>query len=124
MTKLPTPCHTQHCTPILCASLPFSWLIFLADLTRLKDENGNFIADIALGNIHKIDKVGGMTSSGENSYGIEIHCKDLRKYRFAHPQARFLLSSVCSGLATVKSFFLHPFSGHRVPLARLSGVKV
>jgi hypothetical protein len=33
-----------------------------------QDEQGDFIADFPLGNIHKIEKVGGMTSSGDNAY--------------------------------------------------------
>ena len=93
----PTPRCTS--TRVACKAPIFVSLISLSDISRLQDENGNFIADIALGNIHKIDKVGGMTSSGENSYGIEIHCKDLRKYRFAHPQARFLSFSLSLSLS-------------------------
>eukprot|EP00040_Diaphanoeca_grandis_P035787 m.225832 g.225832 ORF g.225832 m.225832 type:complete len:854 (-) comp33470_c6_seq1:116-2677(-) len=40
----------------------------------------------SLGVIHKIEKIGGQTSRGENAYGLEMHCKDFRKFRFAHPQ--------------------------------------
>ena len=37
--------------------------------------------------ISRIEKVGGAnTSRGENSYGIEIFCKDIRNLRFAHKQ--------------------------------------
>ena len=37
--------------------------------------------------IYRIEKVGGAnTSRGENSYGIEIFCKDIRNLRFAHKQ--------------------------------------
>ena len=33
------------------------------------------ILDVPLGVITRVDKVGGATSRGENSYGIEILCK-------------------------------------------------
>lgn len=45
---------------------------------------GNFIIDLPLGFVSRIEKMGGSTSKGENSYGIEILCKDVRNYRFAH----------------------------------------
>lgn len=39
--------------------------------------------------VSRIEKVGGAnTSRGENSYGIEIFCKDIRNLRFAHKQVR------------------------------------
>ncbi|XP_052753762.1 myotubularin-related protein 2 isoform X1 [Galleria mellonella] len=41
---------------------------------------------VPLGVISRIEKVGGATSKGENSYGIEIFCKDMRNLRFAHKQ--------------------------------------
>lgn len=40
--------------------------------------------DVALGVVSRIEKVGGSTSRGENSYGIDILCKDMRNLRFAH----------------------------------------
>lgn len=52
-----------------------------ASLTTL---SGNYIIDLPLGFVSRIEKVGGTTSKGENSYGIEITCKDMRNYRFAH----------------------------------------
>lgn len=33
-----------------------------------------------------MEKVGGASSRGENSYGIDIFCKDMRGLRFAHKQ--------------------------------------
>lgn len=45
-----------------------------------------FILDVPLCVIHRIEKVGGATSKGENSYGIELICKDMRNLRFAHKQ--------------------------------------
>jgi len=46
--------------------------------------SGNHIIDLPLGFVSRIEKMGGSTSKGENSYGIEITCKDFRNYRFAH----------------------------------------
>lgn len=40
--------------------------------------------EVALGVVSRIEKVGGASSRGENSYGIDITCKDLRNLRFAH----------------------------------------
>lgn len=34
----------------------------------------------------RIEKVGGASSRGENAYGIEVFCKDMRNLRFAHKQ--------------------------------------
>ncbi|XP_064104713.1 myotubularin-related protein 2-like isoform X2 [Macrobrachium nipponense] len=43
--------------------------------------------EVPLGVVSRIEKVGGAnTSRGENSYGIEIFCKDIRNLRFAHKQ--------------------------------------
>eukprot|EP00041_Stephanoeca_diplocostata_P036355 m.1323399 g.1323399 ORF g.1323399 m.1323399 type:complete len:648 (-) comp24849_c0_seq9:2839-4782(-) len=51
-----------------------------------QDENANFLVDVALGGLHKIEKFGGASSSGENSYGIDLTRKDLCKFRFIYPQ--------------------------------------
>lgn len=51
-----------------------------------QDEDANFHVDLALGGLHKIEKFGGMSSSGDNSYGIELVRKDLCKFRFTYPQ--------------------------------------
>lgn len=45
-----------------------------------------FNLDVPLGVVSRVEKVGGIRSSGENSYGIEIFCKDMRNLRFAHKQ--------------------------------------
>lgn len=38
-----------------------------------------------------MEKVGGQSlSRGENSYGIELFCKDMRNLRFGHKQVRYL----------------------------------
>lgn len=41
---------------------------------------------VPLGVVSRIEKVGGASSKGENSYGIEVFCKDMRNLRFAHKQ--------------------------------------
>lgn len=50
------------------------------------------VLDVPLGVVSRIEKVGGATSRGENSYGIDIFCKDMRNLRFAHKQVRFNIS--------------------------------
>ncbi|XP_072040453.1 phosphatidylinositol-3,5-bisphosphate 3-phosphatase MTMR2-like isoform X2 [Amphiura filiformis] len=50
------------------------------------DREPIFILDVPLGTINRVEKVGGSTSRGENSYGLEIFCKDMRNLRFAHKQ--------------------------------------
>ena len=42
------------------------------------------ILDVPLGFVSRIEKVGGQRmTSGENAYGLEIYCKDIRSLRFA-----------------------------------------
>ncbi|ELU08223.1 hypothetical protein CAPTEDRAFT_154749 [Capitella teleta] len=50
------------------------------------DREPPVILDVPLGVISRVEKVGGASSRGENSYGIEIFCKDMRNLRFAHKQ--------------------------------------
>ncbi|XP_041359915.1 myotubularin-related protein 2-like [Gigantopelta aegis] len=45
-----------------------------------------YILDVPLCVINRVDKIGGATSRGENAYGIDILCKDMRNLRFAHKQ--------------------------------------
>ncbi|XP_077197604.1 phosphatidylinositol-3,5-bisphosphate 3-phosphatase MTMR2 isoform X2 [Paroedura picta] len=48
-----------------------------------------FVLDAPLGVINRVEKIGGASSRGENSYGLEIVCKDVRNLRFAHrPEGR------------------------------------
>ncbi|XP_009701368.1 PREDICTED: myotubularin-related protein 2-like, partial [Cariama cristata] len=48
-----------------------------------------FVLDASLGVINRVEKIGGASSRGENSYGLEIVCKDIRNLRFAHkPEGR------------------------------------
>eukprot|EP00038_Savillea_parva_P026068 m.51137 g.51137 ORF g.51137 m.51137 type:complete len:598 (-) comp7288_c0_seq1:1865-3658(-) len=64
-------------------------------------KDGRFIVDLPLGNVHKVDKIGGMTSSGENAYGLEIHSKDGRRYRFSHPQVNHSRKPIYEKLHTL-----------------------
>lgn len=52
----------------------------------LRDNDQPVVVDVPLGIISRVEKIGGSTSRGENSYGIEIFCKDMRNLRFAHKQ--------------------------------------
>ncbi|XP_070854271.1 phosphatidylinositol-3,5-bisphosphate 3-phosphatase MTMR2 [Drosophila suzukii] len=52
----------------------------------LRDQEPPMVVDVPLGVIARVEKIGGATSRGENSYGIEIFCKDMRNLRFAHKQ--------------------------------------
>ncbi|XP_051564508.1 myotubularin isoform X4 [Myxocyprinus asiaticus] len=42
--------------------------------------------NMPLGVISRVEKMGGATSRGENSYGLDITCKDMRNLRFALKQ--------------------------------------
>ncbi|XP_070198187.1 phosphatidylinositol-3,5-bisphosphate 3-phosphatase MTMR2-like [Littorina saxatilis] len=50
------------------------------------DREPPLILDVPLGICSRVEKIGGSTSKGENSYGIDILCKDFRNLRFAHKQ--------------------------------------
>uniref|UniRef100_A0A182VV39 phosphatidylinositol-3,5-bisphosphate 3-phosphatase n=1 Tax=Anopheles minimus TaxID=112268 RepID=A0A182VV39_9DIPT len=50
------------------------------------DKDPVIVVDCPLGAVSRIEKVGGASSRGENSYGIDIFCKDMRNLRFAHKQ--------------------------------------
>ena len=49
--------------------------------------NSDFVLEVPLGVVSKIEKVGKVSTKGENSYGIEVVCKDIRNLRFAHKTA-------------------------------------
>lgn len=49
-------------------------------------EHDPLFLDVPLGVISRVEKIGGASSKGENSYGIDILCKDMRNLRFAHKQ--------------------------------------
>ncbi|XP_040856069.1 myotubularin isoform X3 [Ochotona curzoniae] len=53
---------------------------------RSLETDSTLIFDVPLGVISRIEKMGGATSRGENSYGLDITCKDMRNLRFALKQ--------------------------------------
>lgn len=53
---------------------------------RSVDRETAYVVEVPLGVVSRIEKVGGASSRGENSYGIEVFCKDMRNLRFAHKQ--------------------------------------
>lgn len=50
------------------------------------EKDPTIVVDVPLGVVSRVEKVGGASSRGENSYGIDIFCKDMRNLRFAHKQ--------------------------------------
>ncbi|XP_072899405.1 phosphatidylinositol-3,5-bisphosphate 3-phosphatase MTMR2 isoform X4 [Hemitrygon akajei] len=57
-----------------------------------------FVLDVPLGVISRVEKIGGASSRGENSYGLEIFCKDIRTIRFAHKQEGHTRRSIFENL--------------------------
>lgn len=53
---------------------------------RSSDTDLTVILDVPLGAINRVEKMGGASSRGENSYGLDITCKDMRNLRFALKQ--------------------------------------
>lgn len=51
-----------------------------------KQKDPMVVLDVPLGVVSRVEKVGGASSRRENSYGIDIFCKDMRNLRFAHNQ--------------------------------------
>ncbi|XP_053555130.1 myotubularin [Bombina bombina] len=51
-----------------------------------EDTEPAIILSVPLGVIGRIEKMGGATSRGENAYGLDITCKDMRNLRFALKQ--------------------------------------
>ncbi|XP_065889704.1 myotubularin-related protein 2-like [Dysidea avara] len=45
-----------------------------------------FSIEVPLGTIQRVEKIGRSRSRGENAYGLEICCKDMRTIKFAHKQ--------------------------------------
>ncbi|KAJ0006488.1 hypothetical protein NQD34_013761 [Periophthalmus magnuspinnatus] len=53
---------------------------------RSSDADLTVTLDVPLGAISRVEKMGGASSRGENSYGLDITCKDMRNLRFALKQ--------------------------------------
>uniref|UniRef100_A0A4W3J848 Phosphatidylinositol-3,5-bisphosphate 3-phosphatase MTMR2 n=1 Tax=Callorhinchus milii TaxID=7868 RepID=A0A4W3J848_CALMI len=62
------------------------------------DRDPPFVLDVPLGVISRVEKIGGASSRGENSYGLEIICKDIRTLRFAHKQEGHTRRSIFENL--------------------------
>lgn len=58
-----------------------------------------------------MEKVGGQSSRGENSYGIELFCKDMRNLRFGHKQENHSRRNVFEKLQQ----YAFPLS-HKLPM--------
>ncbi|CAI8029271.1 Myotubularin-related protein 2 [Geodia barretti] len=50
------------------------------------DKAEEYILHVPLGVISHVEKMGRSRSKGENAYGLEIFCKDMRTLKFAHKQ--------------------------------------
>lgn len=61
--------------------------------------------------VSRVEKVGGQSSRGENSYGIELFCKDMRNLRFGHKQENHSRRNVFEKLQQ----YAFPLS-HSIPL--------
>lgn len=61
-------------------------LHFRSQPTNDKQKDPIVVLDVPLGVVSRVEKVGGASSRRENSYGIDIFCKDMRNLRFAHNQ--------------------------------------
>ncbi|XP_023287539.1 myotubularin-related protein 2 isoform X2 [Orussus abietinus] len=78
---------------------------------RSIDRETPHIVEVPLGVVSRIEKVGGASSRGENSYGIEVFCKDMRNLRFAHKQENHSRRNVFEKLQQ----YSFPLS-HKLPL--------
>lgn len=56
--------------------------------------------DVPLGFVSRVEKVGGQRSTGENAYGLEIVCKDIRTLRFALSKSSSSMTSSTAGGST------------------------
>lgn len=74
---------------------------------RSVDKDTPNVIEVPLGVVSRIEKVGGASSRGENAYGIEVFCKDMRNLRFAHKQENHSRRNVFEKLHQ----FAFPLSG-------------
>lgn len=75
-------------------------LNFRSQPTNDKQKDPMIVVDVPLGVVSRVEKVGGVSSRGENSYGIDIFCKDMRNLRFAHKQENHSRRTVFEKLQT------------------------
>ncbi|XP_041926782.1 myotubularin isoform X1 [Alosa sapidissima] len=62
--------------------------VFITNFRLYFKSDGDHVVvlDVPLGAISRVEKMGGASSRGENSYGLDITCKDMRNLRFALKQ--------------------------------------
>ncbi|XP_041054832.1 myotubularin-related protein 2 isoform X2 [Carcharodon carcharias] len=65
---------------------------------RSLERDPPFVLDVPLGVVSRVEKIGGASSRGENAYGLEIFCKDVRTIRFAHKQEGHTRRSIFENL--------------------------
>lgn len=78
---------------------------------RSIDRDTPYVIEVPLGVVSRVEKVGGQSSRGENSYGIELFCKDMRNLRFGHKQENHSRRNVFEKLQQ----YAFPLS-HKLPL--------
>lgn len=78
---------------------------------RTIDRDNPYIIEVPLGVVSRVEKVGGQSSRGENSYGIELFCKDMRNLRFGHKQENHSRRNVFEKLQQ----YAFPLS-HKLPM--------
>ncbi|RZF46424.1 hypothetical protein LSTR_LSTR012499 [Laodelphax striatellus] len=78
---------------------------------RSMDKETPYVIEVPLGVLSRVEKVGGQSSRGENSYGIELFCKDMRNLRFGHKQENHSRRNVFEKLQQ----YAFPLS-HKLPL--------
>ncbi|XP_034233859.1 myotubularin-related protein 2 isoform X1 [Thrips palmi] len=78
---------------------------------RSMDRDTPYVVEVPLGVVSRVEKVGGQSSRGENSYGIELFCKDMRNLRFGHKQENHSRRNVFEKLQQ----YAFPLS-HKLPL--------
>nr|XP_018899140.1 PREDICTED: myotubularin-related protein 2 [Bemisia tabaci] len=78
---------------------------------RSLDRDTPYVIEVPLGVVNRVEKVGGQLSRGENSYGIEIFCKDMRNLKFGHKQENHSRRNVFEKLQQ----YAFPLS-HKLPL--------
>jgi len=61
-----------------------NYKLFFVSITSAGNREDQLVLDVPLGFVSRVEKVGGQrTSTGENAYGLEIFCKDIRSLKFA-----------------------------------------
>ncbi|XP_016967080.1 myotubularin-related protein 2 [Drosophila biarmipes] len=104
--------------PVFGALTITNYRLFFRSLP-MREQEPPLVVDVPLGVIARVEKIGGATSRGENSYGIEIFCKDMRNLRFAHKQQNHSRRSVFEKLQA--NAFPLSYSGRLFAFAHAAG---